>query len=60
MKSIQNVLNVINKDGFMASIDLKDAFYFISVAAHHQKYLNCFLQMSMLGLHAYQIGMVLL
>ena len=50
MNSIQNVLNVINKDGFMASIDLKDAFYFVSVAAHHQQYLNCFLQMSMLSL----------
>ena len=59
MNSIQNVLNVINKDGFMASIDLKDAFYFVSGAAHHQKYLNCFLQMSLLSLHASQIGMVL-
>ena len=42
MKSIQNVLNVIKKDAFMASIDLKDAFYFVPVTAHHQKYLKRF------------------
>ena len=28
MESIQNVLNVIKKDAFMASIDLKNIFYF--------------------------------
>ena len=42
MESIQNVLNVIKKDAFMVSIDLKDAFYSVPVAAHHQKYLKCF------------------
>ena len=42
MESIQNVLNVIKKDAFMASIDLKDAFYSVPVAAHHEKYLNFF------------------
>ena len=42
MESIQNVLNVILKDAFMASIDLKDAFYSVTVAAHHQKYLKYF------------------
>ena len=26
----------------MASIDLKDAFYYVPVAAHHQKYLKFF------------------
>ena len=42
MESIQNVLNVTKKDAFMAAIDLKDAFYSVPVAAHHQKYLKCF------------------
>ena len=36
------MLNVIKKDAFIASIDLKDAFYSVSVAPHHQKYLNLF------------------
>ena len=42
MESIQNVLNVIKKDAFMASVDLKDAFYSVPGAAHHQKYLKFF------------------
>ena len=42
MKSIQNVLNVIKKDAFMTSIDLKYVFYSVPVAAHHQKYLKIF------------------
>ena len=42
MESIQNVLNVIKKKAFMVSIDLKDVFYSVPVAAHHQKYLNFF------------------
>ena len=42
MKSIKNVLNVIKKDALMASIDLKDVFYSVPVAAHYQKYLTFF------------------
>ena len=42
MESIQNLLNGIYKDAFMASIDLKDAFYFVPVSALHQKYLKFF------------------
>ena len=42
MKSIKNVLNVIKKDAFMASVDLKDVFYSIPVAAHYQQYLTFF------------------
>ena len=57
-KSIQNVLTVIKKDAFIASIDLKDVFYSVPVAAHHQKYLK-FLQMSIISLHACQMGMFL-
>ena len=42
IESIQNVLNVIKRGASMASVDLKDAFYSVPVAAHHQKYLNVF------------------
>ena len=42
MESIQNVLNVIKKYAFMESIDVKDAFYSLPVATHHQKYLILF------------------
>ena len=42
MEPIQNVLSVIKKDAFMASIDLKDAFYSVPVAEYHQKYLKFF------------------
>ena len=33
------MLNVIKKDVFMTPVDLKDVFYSVPVAAHHQKYL---------------------
>ena len=42
MESIQNLLNGIYKDAFMASVDLKDAFYFVPASALHQKYLKFF------------------
>ena len=42
MDSIQNVLNVVKKDAFMPSIDLKDVFYSVPVAEHHQKCLKPF------------------
>ena len=33
---------MIKKDAFGASVDLKDGFYSVPVAAHHQKYLKFF------------------
>ena len=42
MESIQNVLNVIKKYAFMESIDVKDTFYSLPVATHHQRYLIFF------------------
>ena len=42
MEPILNVLNAIKKDASMASIDLKEAFYSVPVAAHHQKHLKFF------------------
>ena len=42
MDSIQSVLNVVKKNAFMASIDLKDAFYSAPGIRHHQKYLVFF------------------
>ena len=36
------MLNVIKKDAFMVSVDQKDVFYPVPVAAHNQKYLKIF------------------
>ena len=40
MESIKNVLEVLRPNVFMASIDLKDAFYSVSIFEPHQKYLK--------------------
>ena len=40
MESLDNVLNIIQPGVWMASVDLKDAFYTIPVHASHQKYLK--------------------
>ena len=40
MESIHNVLEIITPHAYMASIDLKDAFYSISVTPEHRKYLK--------------------
>jgi len=42
IESIQNVLNVVKPNAFMASIDLKDAFYSVPIYKEHQKYLKFF------------------
>ena len=43
MESIQNVINVIRPGDYMASIDLKDAFFSVPIYKPHQKYLKFFL-----------------
>lgn len=40
MESIQNVLDSIQPNCFMASVDLKDAFYSIPILEKHTKYLK--------------------
>ena len=40
MESIQHALNVIRPDAYMATVDLKDAFYSIAIHPDHQKYLK--------------------
>ena len=45
MESIQNVLNMIKIDAFMASNYLKDAFYSVPVVEHHQKYQKSFCEL---------------
>ena len=45
MESIQNVLNMIKIDAFMASNDLKDAFHSVPVVEHHQKYQKSFCEL---------------
>ena len=42
MESVQNVLKIIQKDAWMASIDLKDPLHPVPVPAKHQKYLHYF------------------
>ena len=40
MESIKNVLNMVTQNCFLASVDLKHAFYTIPIAKPHQKYLK--------------------
>lgn len=40
MESIQNVLQCIEKNCYMASVDLKDAFFSVPIYSEHQKYLK--------------------
>jgi len=40
MEDYRTVCNLIQKDGFMASIDLKDAYHLIFVCPEHQVYLR--------------------
>ena len=41
MDSIYNIITLVTKNCFMASLDLKDAYYSIPIKASHQKFL-CF------------------
>ena len=40
MESINTILNLITKDCFMASIDLKDAYYSVKSSENFQRYLK--------------------
>ena len=40
MESIHNVINAIRPNVFMASVDLKDAFFSVPIFKEHQKYLK--------------------
>ena len=40
MESIKNVLSMITENAYMASVDLKDAFFSVPVTFSHQKYLK--------------------
>ena len=40
METIEDVINTIQKNDFMASVDLKDAFFSIPIFQNHQKYLK--------------------
>ena len=44
MKSLQNVLELIRPGVYMASIDVKDAFYSIPIHKNHQAYLTFFIE----------------
>ena len=40
MGFLQSVLNIIKLNCWMASVDLKDVFYTVSIHSHHQKFLR--------------------
>ena len=40
MESINNILNIIRPNVYMASIDLEDAFFSVPIHSTHQKYLK--------------------
>ena len=40
MDSLHSATNMTTKNCYMASIDLKDTYYCVRVATHHQKYLK--------------------
>ena len=40
MESNNNVINLIKPNAYMASIDLKDAFFWVPIHNDHQKYLR--------------------
>ena len=40
MESIKQVIDIVRPNVYMASIDLKDAFYSIPIHPKHQKYLR--------------------
>ena len=44
MESLQNVLELIRPGVYMASVDLKDAFYLVPVHKNHQAYLTFFVE----------------
>lgn len=44
MESITDVLNIIEPGVFMASIDLKDAFFSVPIYHRHQKFLKFFIK----------------
>lgn len=40
MESIESVINMVTSNCFMASIDIKDAYYSVPIALEHRKYLR--------------------
>ena len=42
MESLKDVFKIIRQAVWMASVDLKDAFFPVSVHKSHQKYFECF------------------
>ena len=59
MESINNVLNIVRPNVYMASIDLKDAFFSVHIHSTHQNILNLHL-VTCFNLYACQVDMDLL
>ena len=59
MESIENWPNMVDPGVFMASIDLKDAFFSVPINQDHQKCLKFFLAKTTIILFACQMDITL-
>ena len=58
MESIRQTIYMIKPDMFLASLDIKDAFYFIPVHKTHQRFLKIFLKGKALEFNAIPNGYI--
>ena len=42
METIKSILTLVTPNCFMAKVDIKDAYYFVSILPEHQKYLKVY------------------
>ena len=59
MESIENLPIMVDSGVFMASIDLKDAFFSVPINEDHQKFLKFFLAKTTIILFACQMDIAL-
>ena len=56
MDTLHTITKLIVKDCFMASIDLKDAYYSVPITRKDRKYLRSFGKVTFCSSHAYQMA----
>ena len=54
MKTIKSILTLVTPNCYMAKVDIKDAYYSVSILPEHQKYENFTLEENFINLHAFQ------
>ena len=57
METLTDAIRLITPNCFMASVDLKDAYYSVPMAKEHQKYLKFNLSVPYINLHAFLMGL---